>query len=316
MTFVRIASPALAAALAVMSCARQQPPGAGGGSEAAKHEPAAAPPAYSYPAPVAGHFKDVNTGEFDLVDGVAYAARDVSKGTVVYVTAKPIASPILAAGACPATRARALTLLRDAGFVEVTLDAQGGSDYYAEGTPFGARGRGIKVGPRTDWRGHVTTSAGHIAGDVDHRYRGKFRFDLPIAARSRDEVSENDRSVAGYVAWGGDAATPTEVEALTAYGLLWRAAKDGDFDRFLEIQGFQPSERLAIRGLSAIQTDFAALRARFLEPGAPESPTLAAGVAVVGARGTDPSGKNFANYYEFTSCEGNLILTSIALNPQ
>jgi hypothetical protein len=37
---------------------------------------------------------------------------------------------------------------------------------------------------------------------------------------------------------------------------------------------------------------------------------------VVGARGKDPAGKSFANYYEFTACGGALILTSIAVNPQ
>ncbi|TMG89028.1 MAG: hypothetical protein E6H73_17480, partial [Betaproteobacteria bacterium] len=29
---------------------------------------------YAYPAPVKGHYKEINIGEFDLVDGIAYPA--------------------------------------------------------------------------------------------------------------------------------------------------------------------------------------------------------------------------------------------------
>ena len=32
-------------------------------------------PAYTYPAPVKGHYKEINIGEFDVVDGIAYPAR-------------------------------------------------------------------------------------------------------------------------------------------------------------------------------------------------------------------------------------------------
>ena len=60
---------------------------------------------YAYPAPVKGHIKEINIGEFDLVDGIAYPA--MGGGTVVYVVSKPIASPMLVelglsadAGAC------------------------------------------------------------------------------------------------------------------------------------------------------------------------------------------------------------------------
>jgi hypothetical protein len=59
-----------------------------------------------------------------------------------------------------------------------------------------------------------------------------------------------------------------------------------------------------------------AYRDRFLDPGAPEEPTLENGFAAVGARGRNSKGEAFANYYEFTPCGGSLILTSIGLNPQ
>ena len=89
-------------------------------------------PPYTYPAPVKGHYKEINIGEFDLVDGIAYPASG-GGGTVVYATNKPIASPMLTDSACPMTQARVLTELRNGRFVEVTLDAAGRSKYFAAG---------------------------------------------------------------------------------------------------------------------------------------------------------------------------------------
>jgi len=91
---------------------------------------------------------------------------------------------------------------------------------------------------------------------------------------------------------------------------------DNDLGKYLELQGFTPEEAAKIRGLAGIDEDFQAHRDRFLEPGAPEEPTLAAGFAAVGARGANSKGENFANYYEFTPCGGKFQLTSIGLNPQ
>src|SRR5262249_12021958 len=72
------------------------------------------PAPYAYPAPVKGHYKEINTGDFDLVDGISYAAGE---GTVVLATEKPIASPILAGSICPMTQARAIALIRNAGYL-------------------------------------------------------------------------------------------------------------------------------------------------------------------------------------------------------
>ena len=102
-------------------------------------------PPYTYPAPVKGHYKEINIGEFDLVDGIAYPAADGS-GTVVYVTDKPIASPMLTESACPMTQARVLTKLRNGDYVEVTLDKAGRSKYFAAGTAFGGSSREQDVG--------------------------------------------------------------------------------------------------------------------------------------------------------------------------
>jgi hypothetical protein len=44
--------------------------------------------AYTYPALVKGKYSEINTGKFDLVDGIA---NDTNGGAVVYVTEKQIA---------------------------------------------------------------------------------------------------------------------------------------------------------------------------------------------------------------------------------
>lgn len=270
---------------------------------------------YSYPSPVSGHFSEANTGDFDLVDGIAYPARDAAKGSVVFVTAKPIASPVLANASCPATQARALTLLRNSGYVEVTLDAKGHSDTFIHGSPYGGQGRGIDVGGG-EWGGEIASDGSRAKGKVAHRYYAKFDFDLPLARTQPGEASEEDRMAAGYASWGGDAPVPTEVDAITAYGVTRRAVLDGDLGAYLELQGFDEGQAEKIRGLAGIDDDFRAHRDRFLDPGAPETPTLANGFAALGARGTNSKGEAFANYYEFTPCGGKLILTSIGLNPQ
>jgi hypothetical protein len=299
----RLAAAGAALALSLSAC--------GGGDEPAgeeKIEP------WSYPAPVSGRLSEANTGDFDLVDGIAYPARS-GKGTVVFVAAKPIASPVLAGSACPATQARALTLLRNAGYSEVTLDSQGRSQTFIYGSPYGGQGRGIDVGGG-EWGGEIAIAGERAEGEVTHRHYGSYAFDLPLARPQPGEASEEDRMAAGYAAWGGDAPVPSDVDAITAYGVTRRAVMDGDLRAYLELQGFSAEEVKKIRGLAGIDDDFRAHRDRFLEPGAPEEPTLANGFAALGARGTNSKGEAFANYYEFTPCGGKLILTSIGLNPQ
>ncbi|HVR93326.1 MAG TPA: hypothetical protein VHI75_05745, partial [Casimicrobiaceae bacterium] len=78
---------ACAAALGVSGCGKEES-APSPAKKAAVEEKVAA---YTYPAPVKGHYKEINIGEFDLVDGIAYPATG-GAGTVVYVTEKPIAS--------------------------------------------------------------------------------------------------------------------------------------------------------------------------------------------------------------------------------
>src|SRR6266487_1888815 len=131
------------AALAVWGCGKEEAqPGAPAAGKAQKAVEEKVPP-YTYPAPVKGHYKEINIGEFDVVDGIAYPATG-GAGTVVYVTSKPIGSPVIADSACPMTEARALSQLRNASYLEVTL-VKGSSKYFAAGTSFDGSSREDEV---------------------------------------------------------------------------------------------------------------------------------------------------------------------------
>src|SRR4029453_19102206 len=153
--------------------------------EAAKKVVEEKVPPYAYAAPVKGHVKEVNIGEFDLVDGIAYPALN-GAGTVVYVASRPIASPMLVDSACPLSQARALATLRKANYAEVTLDAKGKSRYFAAGTP--SSGSLTSLSPR-EWTSALKADAGKAAGNVVHRHYGKFEFDLPLSRASVDQMT-------------------------------------------------------------------------------------------------------------------------------
>jgi hypothetical protein len=307
----RVARSLLALAFVCVACSSEDEPAVPSADDLEVEEVAA----FEYPAPVSGHVSEANAGDFDLVDGIAYPARDPAKRIVVFVVAEPIASPVLATSSCPSTQARALKLLRDASYVEVTLDANGRSETFVYGSPYGGQGRAMGGGG-SEWSGKIASADGRAKGSFVHRHYGKFDFDLPLAKPEPTAVSEDDRMEAGYAAWGGDAPAPTEADAVAAYGLTRRAVLEGDLGGYLRLQGFDDEQVKKIRGLAGIEAEFKAHRDRFLDPGAPEEPTLANGFAAVGARGKNSKDAAFANYYEFTPCGGKLILTSIAENPQ
>jgi hypothetical protein len=270
--------------------------------------------ALEYPAPVSGKISDANAGTYDLVDGIAYASP-YGRGTVVFVVAKPIASTVLATSSCPATQARALVMLRDASYAEVTLDAKGDSPTFLYGSPYGGSGRAMDSGGR-EWSSDLELDDGRAKGSVEHGYYGEWEFDLPIAKVQPTEVSEDDRFAAGHMAWGGDAPVPSEGEAIAAYDRARRAVLEDDLAGYLKQLGFTDEEASKIRRLDGLRADFARHRQRFLKPGVAEEPMLAPGVAQVGARGKNGDGADFANYYQFTLCAGRLILTGVYLNPQ
>jgi hypothetical protein len=258
---------------------------------------------------VKGHYAEINTGKFDLVDGLAYTGKDGT--TVVYVTEKPIASPVLAGSACPMTQARALTVLRNSGYLEVSIDGKGRSKYFADGTPYGGRGRA----EGSDWKITPGKAAdGRIAGKVAYHGRGQFEFDLPVLRPGMAEVTEGDR-VQGRRADEGR-RTPTEAELVAAYTEAHRAALAGDLAAMLAAQGFSHGQVEAVRGLAGIDADLTAHAGRFLQPGASEEVNVAAGSGSVGARGKDPKGAAFFNFYEFAPCGDKLVLVGIGENPQ
>jgi hypothetical protein len=270
-------------------------------------------PEAKYRGPVKGHLKEANAGDFDLVDGVASPSAAEPGKTVVFVVEKPIASEALAASPCPMAMARSMMSLRNAGWVEVSLDGAGRSAYFAEGSPFGGEGREEDTG-KPAWKGELQVRDGHAVGSVSHRYDGSFRFDLPLSRPRYPEVTESEwfqkkRGVAGVPA--------PELDALTiAYDALHRAAAAKDLGAFLARQGFDEHQVAAIRGLDGIAADFAVYADRFLTPGEGGEPRRGPGWASIRSEGTSSKGEKFANYYWFTTCGEKLLLTRISVNPR
>ncbi|MFN7940708.1 MAG: hypothetical protein U0X73_03870 [Thermoanaerobaculia bacterium] len=307
-----LAALALAAgSLAACGVGSKSTAGAPGASSGAKAAPPAPEP-YSYPPPVSGHYSEVNTGDFDLVDGLA--TPNEGGGYVVLATSKPIGSPLLAGSACPRIEARSLIVLRDAAWLEAPTDAKGKSAYFASGTIFNGQSYEENVGGGY-WKIDVRESGDHrVAGQVRYSDRGGYRFDLPLYAARVPEVSEGER-VHGRQA-AGDVGTPDAARARALYEKLRDAARARDLGAFLAAQGFSDPAIRSLRGLAGIEADFAALADRFLSPGEPGESNLQPGLAGIGAEGTNSKGEKFINYYELAPCGDRLVLVGIGENPQ
>jgi hypothetical protein len=267
------------------------------------------PPAYTYPAPVKGHFQEVNVGSFDVVDGIAYRS---GAGTVVFVASKSIASPTLAGSPCPMTEARALLELRDASYMEVTLDAAGQSRYFAAGQAFGGSSREEAVGSRS-WSSKLKAADGRAKGSVQHKQHGGFSFDLPVLAPSLPQLSQGDwmqghRSIES-------AARPNEQTVTAAYRAAHDAAGKKDWPALLAAVGFDEKTSAAVRGLANIDGDLDVFADRFLQPGVPGEFTAQPGRGSLRAEGANSKGKKFANFYHFAACGDRLLLVAIAENP-
>lgn len=298
------------AALAVWGCGKDEPAAPTKASAIAPKVAEKIAP-YTYPPPVKGHYKEVNIGEFDVVDGIAYSASN-GAGTVVYVTDKAIASPVIAGSTCPMTQARALSQLRDAKYLEVTL-AKGVSKYFAAGTSFAGSSREQEVGGRY-WSSRMKDSPERASGSVNHKRLGSFDFDLPLSSPKVKEVSESDRTEGIR----GDPSAPrlTEPAVMAAYRAVHDAALKKDLKALLAAQGFDASQIAAIRGLEGIDADLAVYSDRFLTPGTPGEFTAKPGTGYVRADGQNSKGKKFANFYYFSPCGDRLVLAKIAENPQ
>jgi len=264
-------------------------------------------PPYAYAAPVKGHIKEVNIGDFDLVDGIAYVAQS-GAGTVVYVASRPIASPMLVDSACPLSQARALTTLRKASYAEVTLDAKGRSRYFAAGTP--SSGSLTDLSPR-GWTSALKSDAGRAAGNVVHRHYGRFEFDLPLSHPSVDEMSYGDRQQERKPA--ATTPRPAEKDVIAAYVAVRDAALKKDMKATLSAMGFDAKQVAAIRGMDGIDADFAGFTNRFLTPGTPTEPWARPGMGQVVGEGLRANNtKKYRNGYYFDLCGDRLVLTGIS----
>ena len=291
---------ACAAALAVLGCGKEPPAPA----PAQKVVEEKAGP-YTYPAPVKGHYKEINLGEFDLVDGIAYPVTG-GAGTVVYVTDKAIASPMIAGSACPMTQARVLAEMRNAKYLEVTL-THGISKYFAAGTYFGGSSREQEVGGRY-WSSRMKEDPDRAIGGVVHKLHGTFDFDLPLSNPKVNEVSEGDRTQGRR--YDSTAPKPTEQAVTAAYHAAHDAARKRN------LKGLLAKQIAAIRGLEGIDADFMVYADRFLVPGTADEVTVRPGTGYVRTEGSNSKGQKFANFYHFAPCGDHLVLVSIAENPQ
>jgi len=304
----------LATALLLAGCGGGAPPPPPGTAAAtAGPAEAAEPPieAYQYPPTVSGNYDEINVGTFDLVDGIAWQEE---AGTVVWATSEPIASPALAGSACPVALARSIALLRDASWVEVTIDAKGKSNYHAAGTQYAGSSREQEVGGKY-WQVDVERrEAERISGAVTHRTRGRFDFDLAILRAEPAALSEGERMDHGWDAAGP--LTPDADAAKAAYLKLRDAARAHDWPAFLAAHGYDADLVRKLRGLDGIAEDLERHADRFLSPGDPEEVSLYATIAGVGARGTNSRGEAFFNFYQFAPCGDRLVLVGIGENPQ
>jgi hypothetical protein len=302
---------ACGAAVAISACGKEEPR-----SSQEKKAPKVAEekvPPYTYPAPVKGHYKEVNIGDFDVVDGIAYPDPN-GRGTVVYVTSKPIASPAIVSSACPMTHARALSQLRDASYLEVTLQ-KGASKYFAAGKSFGGSSREEEVGGRY-WQSRMKDDPERAEGQVVHKRHGSFTFDLPVSHPLVNEASQGDWTHDPNARWDKTAPKPTQQAVASAYKAVHDAAMKKDLKALLVAQGFDAKQVEAIRGLEGIDADLALYSERFLN--ATEAPeySLKAGTGYVRIAGANAKGQKFANYYHFAPCRGDrLVLAFIAENP-
>lgn len=298
-----------------MACGRGEPGPATQGAAVAAKPVTAAPPPYTYPAPVSGHYKESNTGDFDLVDGLAWGPTRGGE-TAVYVTDKAIASPVLG-DTCPMTEARALSVLRNARWNAVNLDAAGKSRYYSAGTQYDGTSRSEDVGGH-EWkfsRGGETP--GRIAGKVTNKYYGSFTFDLPVRKPAVAEVSEIERMDGGLSK--PDMPTPDAAAVSATFARIRAAALAKDLQGWLAAQGFSAAQIAAIRGLEGIEADLEQHALHFLSPEMPkeaEETEMHPGEGYVRAEGSNSAGAKFINYYYLVPCGDRLLLGMVGENPQ
>jgi hypothetical protein len=283
------------------------------GAEATAKTPAAEAKVmpYTYPAPVSGHYKEGNSGEFDLVDGLAWGPTRAGE-TAIYVTDKLIASPVLGA-TCPMAEARALSVLRNARYNTVDLDAKGKSRYYGAGTQYDGTSRSRTSG--------VTTGIlpprrrrGRIAGKVTNRYQAASSSTCRYAshrARSQRDRTHGRRPLQ-------DRHGDPRCAAVSATCQDPRAALAKDLKGWLAAQAFGRADRGHPRS-RRIDADLEQHALHFLSPEMPkdtEETEKHPGEGYVRAEGANSAGAKFINYYYLVPCGDRLLLGMIGENPQ
>jgi hypothetical protein len=263
---------------------------------------------------VQGHYEEANLGSHDFVDGIAYP---LGNDTVVYLTSKSIASPLVAKSTCPMTEARSLVALRDAAWIEITPDAKNRSKYFSAGVPFGGTGREQDVGGRY-WkitRATAVDDPDRIEGSVAYGGHGEIRYALPVSRPSIVELTEAGKMDGNRTS--GTEHTPTEAEVIAAYKAVRDAALRKDLRALLAAQGFDKATIAAVRGLAGIDQDLERFSLRFMTPGEPQEPSFEAGFGAVVGEGSNAKGEKFYNWYTFATCgAGRLVLSSIGENAQ
>ncbi|MBP7587863.1 MAG: hypothetical protein KBA72_07905 [Thermoanaerobaculia bacterium] len=303
--------------LGALACGKGDAGPATKGAEGTAPVPAAEakPQPYTYPAPVSGHYKEGNSGEFDLVDGLAWGPTRAGE-TAIYVTDKLIASPVLGT-TCPMAEARALSVLRNARWNAVNLDAKGKSRYYGAGTQYDGTSRSEDVGSH-DWKfARRDVAEGRIAGKVTNRYYGSFEFDLPVRKPAVPEVSEIERMDGGLSK--PDMPAPDAAAVSATFAKIRSAALAKDLKGWLAAQGFSAEQIAAIRGLAGIDADLEQHALHFLSPEMPkeaEETEMHPGEGYVRAEGANSAGAKFINYYYLVPCGDRLLLGMVGENPQ
>ena len=216
--------------------------------------------------------------------------------------------------------ARALSLLRNARWNEVDLDAAGKSRYFSAGSQYDGTSRSEDVGSH-DWK-FVRRDAGtgvgdRIAGKVIHEDYGSFEFDLPVRKPAVLEVSEVERMDGGL--YKTDMPTPDAAAVVATFAKIRAAALAKDLKGWLAAQGFSAEQIAAIRGLEGIDADLEQHALHFLQPETPEGEEeteMHTGEGYVRAEGANSAGAKFVNYYYLVPCGDRLLLGMVGENPQ
>ena len=214
-------------------------------------------------------------------------------------------------------KARALSLLRNARWNEVDVDALAGkSRYFSAGTHYDGTSRSEDVGSH-DWkfvrRDERSGSGERIAGKVIDEDYGSFEFDLPVRQPAVLEVSEVERMDGGL--YRTDMPTPDATAVVATFAKIRAAALAKDLAGLARRAGLLcRADRRPSRGLEGIDADLEQYALHFLSPETrkgEEETEMHTGEGYVRAEGANSAGAKFINYYYLVPCGDRLLLGTI-----